>query len=281
MGVRPYMAVFTSRGCPFKCVYCHQIFGKRFRARSAESVVEEIARLIDLGMKDIEILDDISNFDIERFHSILGLLLERGLHPVLSFPNAVRVDMLREESIKLLKQVGVGEVSVAVETSSPRLPRMIRKNLDLDRVSRNIELLAENRIFSRGFFMLGFPTETEAEMLDTIRYACRSRLHLALFFTVNPYRNTELYDMLRESGKLPDGVRPIDYEYYGAPFNGGEVSDHVFRMVYRYAYLRFYLNPRRMLWISRDRPYLADIPTRTFLLFRNLLSFRRLEEGDS
>lgn len=277
-GIRPYFTMFTSRGCPYRCVYCHQIFGKAFRARSPESVAEETSRLLAMGARDIEILDDIANFRQDRFDRMLELMLERGLHPTLSFPNAIRADLMQEHSIDLLKRVGVGEVSVAVETASERLQKLLGKNLSLEKVSRTIDLLAGRRIFSRGFFMLGFPTETEAEMRSTIKFAHDSRLHLALFFTPNPFRNTGLYGMYEKAGKLPKDARSIDYEYYGAPFNASEVPDARYRRLYRWAYYGFYSSPSRAWRILRDRPSRADIPLRAWKLMTNVVSFRRVKE---
>ena len=281
IGIRPYLTMFTSRGCPYRCVYCHQLFGKTFRARSPESVADEAAVIKKMGAGHIEILDDISNFDPDRFDRMLELLLERNLHPVLSFPNAVRGDLLRERSVDLLKRVGAGEVSVAVETASERLQKMLGKNLSLPKISRAIDMLAAKRIFTRGFFMLGFPTETEEEMRSTIRFAQSSRLHLALFFTPNPFRNTGLYDLFVREGKLPASARTIDYEYYGSPFNGSRVPDRAYRRLYRRAYYGFYFNPARAWRIARDRGRVSDIPLRVYKLLRNVVSFRRLKETEA
>ena len=280
-GIRPYLTMFTSRGCPYRCVYCHQLFGKTFRARSPESVAEETARLVKMGAGDIEILDDIANFKPDRFDRMLELMLERNLHPALSFPNAIRADLMQERSIDLLKRVGVGEVSVAVETASERLQGMLGKNLSLERTSRTINMLADRRIFTRGFFMLGFPTETEAELRSTIRFAHSSRLHLALFFTPNPFRNTGLYNLFAKAGKLPKDANTIDYEYYGSPFNASEVPDGRYRLLYRWAYYGFYFNPLRAWRIARDRPSVMDIPLRAWKLLSNVVSFRRIKETAS
>lgn len=279
VGIRPYLPIFTSRGCPYHCVFCHQIFGKKFRARSPENVAEEVALIHKLGTKHIEVLDDISNFDPDRFDRMLQLLLERGLQSVLSFPNAIRADLMRESSIDLLKRVGTGEVSVAIETASERLQKLLKKNLSLDKVSRTINLMADRRIFTRGFFILGLPTETEAEMRATIRFAHESRLHIALFFNPNPFPNTEMYDMFAKAGKLRPDANTIDFEYFGAPFNASDMPDATYRRLYRRAYYGFYLNPVRAYRIARDGPFGWDIPARAFGLFRNYTSFRRLKES--
>ena len=277
-GIRPYLTMLTSRGCPYKCIYCHQLFGKSFRSRSPESVVDETARLMKMGARDIEILDDIVNFKPRRFNRMLELMLKQNLHPALSFPNAIRADIMNEDSIDLLRRVGTGEISIAIETASERLQKLLKKNLSLEKADHTISMLANRHIFTRGFFMLGFPTETEEEMISTIRFAHASRLHLALFFTPNPFRNTGLYDLFVNAGKLPSLSATIDYEYYGAPFNSSEVSDKRYRMLYRWAYFGFYFNPMRVWRIAHDRPSLADIPGRVWSLLFNLTSFRRLRE---
>lgn len=278
-GVRPYMPIFTSRGCPYQCTYCHNLFGRKFRARSPESVLEEMAGLQrTYGVNDFEFLDDSVNVDRRRFVAILTGLLDRGLHPMLHFPNGVRTDRLTEEEIRLIHRVKAGEISVAVETASPRLQKHTKKNLDLDKVRRNIELMADLRIFTRGFFMLGYPTETEEELLATINYAATSRLHLASFHITNPFPGTAIFEEFKALGKLPEDVNPIDYEYVGAPFNASEVSDARFRALFRQAYTRFYFRPMRILRILRDRPYNTGYTDGLLSLLTKFSGFRRIRE---
>jgi len=280
IGIRPYMTVFTSRGCPFHCSYCHNLFGKRFRARSAQNVVAEIVELRQrFGVDDLEVIDDISNFDEARLRRILMALQEAGSRPVLNFPNGIRADLMTPEMVEHLSSAGVGEVSIAVESASPRIQTLIRKRLNLDNVRRTIGQFARRGVLTRGFFMLGFPTESAREMRHTIDFACESPLHLALFFTVNPFKGTLLRKQFEEAGKLCDSACSVDYEYYGAPFNGSDVPAAQFRAIYRSAYARFYGNPARAFRILRDRPYKRDIPRRAWLIARNLASFRRLRES--
>lgn len=273
MGKRAYLPLATSRGCPYHCVFCHRIFGKAFRARSPESVAEEAALIKKLGAGHLEFYDDIANLDASRFARILELLAARGPDLALSFPNGLRADLLDEPQIDLLKRAGAREVSVAVETAVPRLQKMLDKNLSLEKTTRAINLLADRRIFTRGFFMLGLPTETAAEMMETIRYAHRSRLHMAFFFTPNPYPNTELYEMFAKAGRLPAGASAADYEYHAAPFNASEMSDLEYRMLYKWAFLGFFLNPARMYRAARDGGFGWDMPLRGWQLLRNSISF--------
>jgi len=278
-GVRPYMPIFTSRGCPYRCTYCHNLFGRKFRTRSPESVLDEFEELQrNFGVNDFEFLDDSINLDRKRFVAILEGLLDRGMHPKLHFPNGVRTDLMSEEEIRLIDQVGAGELSVAVETASPRLQKRTRKNLNLDKVWNNIELMAELRIFTRGFFMLGYPTETEEELQSTIDYAATSRLHLASFHITNPFPGTAIFDEFKALGKLPENVNSIDYEYVGAPFNGSEIPDARFRNLFRQAYTSFYFRPGRIARILRDRPYASGYTDGLYSLLAKFSGFRRIRE---
>lgn len=266
LGPRPYMALVTSRGCPFRCLFCHNNFGKRFRSRSPENVVAEIAELWSRGVRDIEIIDDIPNFHAGRFNRILEGLLEKKFHPLLHFPNGVRCDMLAEESIRLLKEVGVGEVSVPIESPSRRIQKLIGKNLDIDKAADVIERMADARIFMRGFFMTGFPTETESELRETLNFAFESRLHLALFFRVIPFKGTDIHSLFLKNGKMVEARGSTDYEFLGNLFNGSEVPDSLFNMLVGSAYTGFYENPLRIFRICRDWPTRQTSPNLASML---------------
>ena len=270
---RPYMILLTSRGCPFKCTYCHDIFGKKFRARSANNVLEEMQILVNqYAIKDLKIIDDIANFDRERIKSILEMTIKKQWKIRLAFPNGVRADMLDEEIIDLMRKAGTVEIAIAVETVSPRLQKMVKKNLHLATVKKMINICADSGMFIQGFFMLGFPTETEEEVKATINYACKSRIHEALFFLVNPFGGTELSMQVKSMGKIPLNVKSEDFDYHAMPFNASNVPDKKLHMLYIFAYIRFYFNPIRILRILKTKATWRDLPYLLIWLLRDLIA---------
>ena len=90
---------------------------------------------------------------------------------------------------------GVRYMAYAVESGSPRIQRLIKKNLNLDRIHQAISLSTARGIVTRGFFMFGFPTETDQEVQMTIDFAESSDLVLAMFFTVLYFPGTPLYNL--------------------------------------------------------------------------------------
>ena len=265
-GSNDYMCIFSSRACPYRCIYCHNIFGKKFRARSAESLVSEIRHLHDrYGIREFEILDDIFNFDRKRVLEFCDRVVESGMKITLAFPNGLRGDLLDEEQLRKLKQAGTIYISLAIETASPRLQKVIRKNINLEKVRRNIEITRSLHIHSHGFFMMSLPGETLEEMKMTVDFILRSKLHTFNLFMAMPFEGTEMGRMAREMGR--DVITDFSQDYYTRKFvNLTDVPEDVINGIRRNVLLRFYANPMRVYDIMRDFPGDAN-PLRLAKLF--------------
>jgi anaerobic magnesium-protoporphyrin IX monomethyl ester cyclase len=255
-GVRtePFVNLLTSRACPYRCAYCHSIFGKRFRARSPENVVGEIRQIVDrFGISYLEIVDDVFNCDLPRAKRILDLLLAMGLELKVTFPNGLRCDALDRDFLERLARFPFAHICVPVESTSPRIQKLMRKNLDIERVKETIDSCAELGIYTRGFFMIGYPTETMEEIRATVDFAVHSKLHTAVFFAVVPFRGTELYeqciDVIRNRG-----FKQEDHDFFRSPLNLSAAPDAFVHRVQRWAYIRTALRPSRVYRVLRDLP---------------------------
>jgi len=261
VGRRPYMAMVTSRGCSFRCAYCHQTMGKVFRKRSADSVLAEMKELrFRYGFREFEIIDDCFNLDRERMYSILIGIRDQRVDIKLHFPN-IRADILEPQDMTLFKQAGTVSAAFAIETTSPRLQKMIHKNLNIERAVGTINASVRMGIYSMGYFMIGFPTETLAEAYDTANFADRSLLHRALFYIPVPFAGTELADMSSEFLKRKsDIINACQMHYYDHSLNMSAMSDRELQKVFQYAYRRFYLNPKRILRLAIHHPNILSLP---------------------
>ncbi|MEW6074328.1 MAG: radical SAM protein [Planctomycetota bacterium] len=196
-----FTSLFTSRGCHFRCTYCHNNFGKRVRWRSTRNVIEEMDRLIhEHGIVEFQIVDDIFNANKERAIEIFNEVVRRGWKVWFAFPNGLRGDIMDEEFVMAAREAGAYHWALAVETATPRLQKLIRKNNKLDKLFDAIELSDKHGVFVCTFNMLGFPTETEQEMMATVDFNLRSAAHMAHFFVVTPFQGTQMFDILQEQG---------------------------------------------------------------------------------
>jgi len=189
--------ICSSRGCPYHCFYCHQLFGKKVRRRSARNVVEEIRRHIEeRNISSFVFVDDIFNVPQKRAKEILRLIIDE-LPPIrINFPNGLRADQLDDELIDLLEAAGAAHMALAVETASPRLQKIVGKNLVLDRAKDAIQKASE-KFAVCCFFMIGFPSETFEEAEATISFAADLK-HVAqpALSMVRVYPGTTLHALL-------------------------------------------------------------------------------------
>ncbi|GEM_PF-199616 len=194
-----FMPIFTSRGCPFHCTYCHNLFGKTFRGRSPENVLQEMELLYHkYGIREFHMEDDIFNIDKTRAKKVMDMIVERGLKISIQFPNGIRAEGMDDELAAKMKRAGTFVAAFGVETASPRVMKEIKKNLNLEKVRSAARIAVKHGILSWGFFMLGFTDETREEMEDTIQFACEQPFHFASFSILMPFPCSEIFDNMKD-----------------------------------------------------------------------------------
>jgi radical SAM superfamily enzyme YgiQ (UPF0313 family) len=190
--------ICSSRGCPYGCVYCHQLFGKKIRRRSGESIVTEMEEHYHTrNIRNFVFVDDLFNVPMKEGKKVLIEICEKLPDVQINFPNGLRADQIDDEMIDLLEQAGTVHTALAVESASPRIQKMIGKNLNLDKAFKAIDA-ASRKFIVCAFFMIGFPSETYKEAMETIEFAEHLE-HLAepTLSVVRVYNKTPLYDMLQ------------------------------------------------------------------------------------
>ena len=271
-----FLPLVTSRGCPFKCTYCHDIFDKSIQYRSPKAVVDEIEYLINkYGVREFHIVDDVFNVNMKRAKIVLDAIIQKNLNIHISFPNGLRADFFDDELIDKMQRAGVYRMALGIESGSQRIQDMIQKDLDINIIYGVVEKLTRARMSVHGFFMLGFPSETRKEMEATIDFACDLGLTTANFSLVIPNPGTDLRQTFIES-RESNFEDFSEYTFDVASCNASEVEGDDLIKLKQEANRKFYLSLQRFKhvlravepkWIVRSM-----INTPLALLWRNAIS---------
>lgn len=216
---KPVGVIITSRGCPFRCTFCSSnVFGNKFRAHSPEYVLEEIDLLVEkYGIKQLDILDDNFTLDMIRAEKILDLLIKRAYNLSINFQNGIRADFLNENIIRKMKLAGVFKVGIGIESGNKNILKSIKKSLDLNKVIKAINLFRKYDIITAGFFIIGFPNDTEETIKETISFAIKSNPTIVVFSLFMPFYGTEIYFFLKKNNLLLNSENfYFDSGYFGS-----------------------------------------------------------------
>ncbi len=203
--------IVTSRGCPFKCVFCAEpsFHGANMRYVSVDKVVDHVAMLKDrYNLSVLTIYDDQILMNKARAKEIFSRLAALKIR--VEMPNGVTLSYIDDEMARLMKDAGVDTLFLAIEHGSRRvLKDIIKKPIAYDRIGKTVRLLQDAGIYCQGFFVIGLPGETRAERLETRDVILEWGLDWASFNYATPLRGSELYRMCRENGWIEEKYLPI------------------------------------------------------------------------
>jgi anaerobic magnesium-protoporphyrin IX monomethyl ester cyclase len=200
-GERAITPVVTSRGCPSNCNFCSSssFFGRRWRARSADSVVEELEELHNTyGFGAAAFVDDNFTLSPERVVAISEGIIRKGLD--IWWWNFSRAETIvkNEEMLQVMRRAGAKTIYIGVESASPQTLAELGKRMDLDTVIKAVEVLKRHGFEIFASYILGSPRDTVKDIHETIRFAKRLDTNVAQFSILTPYPGTVLYEELRE-----------------------------------------------------------------------------------
>lgn len=230
--------IVTSRGCPFKCVFCAEpsFHGANMRYASVDRVVEHVARLKDqYGLGVLTVYDDQILMNRARAKELFRKLAPLNIR--IEMPNGVTLSYIDEEMAALMKAAGVDTIFLAIEHGSKRvLKDIIKKPIAFSRIKPTVQMLQEAGIFACTFLVIGLPGETRAEREETRAAVYDWGVDWAFFNYATPLRGSELFRMCRDNGWIEEKYLPIgaidmtDYVIRAPGMDAAEIKGTVFEM---------------------------------------------------
>lgn len=195
------LPVMTSRGCPFGCSFCSvtKMFGRRYRFKSAEQVVQELAGM-DLHRR-VFFYDDNLAASRPRLHELLEGIMSRGLR--FRWSAQVRADVAEDEAlVELMRRSGCRTLSIGMESVDPDTLKAYHKGQDVSDVLYSIRVLHKHGIRVRGMFVVGADTDTPQTVAATLKFALANRIDSMQILMLTPLPGTDWYREVEEQSRL-------------------------------------------------------------------------------
>ncbi|HZX36561.1 MAG TPA: radical SAM protein [Thermodesulfobacteriota bacterium] len=223
----PRRGIFTSRGCPYDCVFCFSkpFWGPKARFFSPEYVVKEMADIVErFNVSQISIYDDLFIAPRVRFKKMVELIRAAGLHKKITFNCNVRPNEITDEVAELLKSMSITHVFLGIESGNQRVLKYLKKQACSVEQNRNaIRILKKHGILTHGGFIIGSPDETREEIMDTYRFIRKSGIDSFSPLMLTPLPGTPVWDIAKKKGLVSDFM---DWNILREEFNEVE-SRHI------------------------------------------------------
>lgn len=207
--------MFTTRGCPGKCVFCasQHVHGHKVRYYSVERVKSDIMLYMrNYGIESITIFDDHFLSHKQRALEIMGFLVDNGITTHIANLSFFSID---KEIAIALKKTGDNEVGLALENANENtLKYIIHKPGSLPKAKKAVRILRDEGFLIRCNILVGFPGETKESIDEGVKGMLELECDWYLCFVASPLPGSELYEICKQGGYLVEGtdIYKIDYK---------------------------------------------------------------------
>jgi anaerobic magnesium-protoporphyrin IX monomethyl ester cyclase len=197
------LGIVSSRGCPYRCIFCVEASKntrRLYRARSPVNVVDEIEYWVDKGYKKFDFSEPMFNLKKDRVIGICDEIERRGLKNLnLATRSGLRADATDKEVLVRMKSVGFSAISFGVEGGNDKMLDIIKKSEKMADIEKAISDACELEFDVMLTFLIGLPHETEDDIKDAIKLSYKYPINAVFFNNVVPIPGSELYDWIEEN----------------------------------------------------------------------------------
>lgn len=274
----PYASIYTTLGCPFKCSFCMiNVFqhSNRYRMRTPIRVVEQIEHLYrTYGVTTLKIADEMFVLNERHYTAICEGLAARRFADELNIWAYARIDTIKPDKLKLLRQAGIKWLALGIESGSAHVRDGAEKSLTDQDIREAVAAVQKAGINVIGNFIFGLPDDTFSSMSDTLNLAKSLDLEFANFYSAMAYPGSKLFDQT-DPKDLPESWSGYSQHSYDCTPLPTETLSSADVLSFRdRAFMDFFTDPRYLDRIEDKFGAAAEIE----LMTRTTLPRKLLED---
>lgn len=271
MKIGRHASMFSSRGCPYRCIFCASSkFWNQIRFFSAEYVVNEIKEVYNKYDADlISFYDDLFIANKPRLKEIITLLKKENLLGKVKFSCSCRANLMDEHTVRLLKQMNVVSVAMGLESGCQEILQKIKGNtVTVEHGKKAIHLLNKYKIAANASFIIGSPGETKQQALQTYTFIQKNKLNNVNIYVIIPYPGTPIWEIAKQKGLVSenmdwailDNVSFLKNKRRAVIVSDKMTRGQLIRLYKKFQRLRYWI----LLNNSITHPFAKDIPKIVF-----------------
>lgn len=258
--------IVSSRGCPYKCIFCSNrvTTGFTYRYRPPEVVVEEIEMLNKkYGRASIQILDDNFLVNKKRIYDLLEIIRRKGLEKKMTFNFQARGDNVNYQVLKDLYDGGFKSIFFGIETASEEIMKTIQKGETVKQCLEAVKMAKKIGYFVSATFIYALPGETHKDRMAAVKLSKEIGLDSVRFNNATPYPGTTLYDIAKKENRLnivgdyenfysvstfiESPFKKIPFTYVPEGNSENEIRQDIL-----FSYLSFFMDYRKLIGIVKN-----------------------------
>lgn len=278
--------MFTSRGCPYKCVFCASTrFWNTVRFFSSEYVLKEIRELVDkYNVKLISFYDDLFIANRQRLIEVASLIKKDKKLKKIHFTCNARANLINDEVVQSLREMNVLSVNLGLESGCKRTLKYLKPAVTLEQNISAVRTIKRYGLACNGSFIIGCPQETRDEILETYKFIKKIPINLTDIYTLTPYPGTPIWEYAKSRGLVSEDMQwsKLDVNFQNNYRQTIIVSEtlsreEIIKLFKKFYRLRFFKNIIGII----THPYLIDLPkTAIGLLNEYFNRFIRDKKGE-
>lgn len=211
--------ISTSRGCPFRCVFCNpHTMQRKWRSRDFNLTIEELKfAKAQFGIGRFDICEPVFNLTSSRVIEFCELLLKEGINMPWTCRSGLRADRITDEMARVMKRAGFYDMKLGVETLSPGVFPNVNKGETLEDIGGAVEIAKRNGLRVSGSFIIGLPGSSYQTDMQSFEQARKLGFDEMAWSLLIPYPGTPVYEWVLSNGTM-------HYDYKTAHQYTGQIS---------------------------------------------------------